>query len=196
MNKEQAYGNEIAPLMDQIIAICKEHKIAMICHFEVPVPEDATLSCSTMLAAKEYEPSDRLKRIALIIKPAARAAMITALDDRLIGDMTMRVTRLFIRTPPSFSIHAILAGPLAAYKSGSDIYLVIYGRGRCKVDIAWANIGAELLADYWKKPIDLPGEVQLIGHEMEPGSIFSYHIEPLDDAVIHGIAVEMDEDGF
>lgn len=32
MNKEQVYDEKIAPLMTQIIAICQEHKIAMLAH--------------------------------------------------------------------------------------------------------------------------------------------------------------------
>lgn len=33
MTKEQVYDSEISPLMEKIIAICKKHKIAMLCDF-------------------------------------------------------------------------------------------------------------------------------------------------------------------
>lgn len=33
-NKEAVYDEEISPLMDKIIAICKEHSIPLVCSFQ------------------------------------------------------------------------------------------------------------------------------------------------------------------
>jgi len=49
MNKEEIYDGQISPHMDEIIKICKEHKIAMLCNFEIPTDEDSGLQCSTHL---------------------------------------------------------------------------------------------------------------------------------------------------
>lgn len=56
MNKEQVYDNQISPLMQQIIAICQEHGIAMLADFAIghdgvgPEGQDCTdLRCSTLL---------------------------------------------------------------------------------------------------------------------------------------------------
>lgn len=56
MNKEQIYDEKISPLMKQIIAICKEHGIAMLMDFAVghdgegPNGQDCTdLRCSSLL---------------------------------------------------------------------------------------------------------------------------------------------------
>lgn len=56
MNKEQVYDEKISPLMQQIIAICQEHGIAMLADFAIghdgvgPDGQDCTdLRCSTLL---------------------------------------------------------------------------------------------------------------------------------------------------
>lgn len=50
LNKEQVYDTQIAPLVDKIIAVCKAEGISMIAHFELPIPGDETLSCTTKMA--------------------------------------------------------------------------------------------------------------------------------------------------
>jgi hypothetical protein len=61
-NKEQIYDAQINPLMDAIITICKEHKIAMVATFHIPTEEDADLHCTSILATEQYHPSDALER--------------------------------------------------------------------------------------------------------------------------------------
>jgi hypothetical protein len=46
-NKEQAYDAEVAPLMDKVIEICRREGISMIAHFELPIPGDPDLVCTT-----------------------------------------------------------------------------------------------------------------------------------------------------
>lgn len=50
MNKEQIYDEQIAPLMEQIIAICKNNGIAMVSSFSIPIETDDGLQCTTYLA--------------------------------------------------------------------------------------------------------------------------------------------------
>ena len=58
MTKEEAYDSRVAPLMTQVIAICKEHKIPVLASFCLDLEEG--LHCTTALLADEYEPSDKL----------------------------------------------------------------------------------------------------------------------------------------
>lgn len=60
--KEAIYDEQIAPLMAQIIAICKEHKIANLCSFDLgPDPDEdgVHLACTTAMLSDEFEPDDR-----------------------------------------------------------------------------------------------------------------------------------------
>lgn len=51
--KETAYDEQIFPLMEQIIAICKEHKINMTAGFSLGLDPgvDESLFCTTCLAS-------------------------------------------------------------------------------------------------------------------------------------------------
>lgn len=43
MNKEEIYDEKIAQLMAEIIAICQQHKIAMLASFTISTEDDPTL---------------------------------------------------------------------------------------------------------------------------------------------------------
>ena len=62
MTKEEVYDSQIAPLMGQILAICKQHKIAMLASFSIPNEEDEGLLCSSALLEDEYEPPEAFLR--------------------------------------------------------------------------------------------------------------------------------------
>lgn len=49
MNKEDIYDSQISPLMQQIIAICKENGIGLFLTACIPTDEDLHLMCSTCL---------------------------------------------------------------------------------------------------------------------------------------------------
>ena len=56
MNKEQVYDEQISPLMQQIIAVARQHGIAMVASFDIghdgegPNGEDCShLTCNTLL---------------------------------------------------------------------------------------------------------------------------------------------------
>lgn len=62
MNKEEIYDSQISPLMKRIVAISKEHGIAMMASFAIghddggPNGEDATnLICNTLLPDESNE---------------------------------------------------------------------------------------------------------------------------------------------
>lgn len=52
--KERIYDDQIAPLMAQILDICKTHHIACVATFGVPSETDAELACSSALVGPEY----------------------------------------------------------------------------------------------------------------------------------------------
>ena len=56
MRKEQTYDEKIFPLMKQIIAICKESKIAMVCTFDIRDEDDPDLLCTSCLTTDNYDP--------------------------------------------------------------------------------------------------------------------------------------------
>lgn len=67
MNKEEIYDAEISPLMAQILAICKEHKIAMVASFDLPVPDDPDLVCTSALTTEEFEPRQALRDAVIVL---------------------------------------------------------------------------------------------------------------------------------
>lgn len=71
MTKEEAYDSQISPLMTQIIAICKEHKIAMLCSFSLDGVE-----CTSALLDGEYEPPAHLLNALRIIRPPSPSPLM------------------------------------------------------------------------------------------------------------------------
>lgn len=62
--KEEIYDAQIEPLMAQILAICKQSKIAMIASFSL----DGDMLCTSLLLEDEYDPpTDFLTASATII---------------------------------------------------------------------------------------------------------------------------------
>jgi hypothetical protein len=60
MNKEEIYDAEIAPLMTQIIDVCKTHKIAALATFHIPTDEDENLACTTSILTDDFKPPAHL----------------------------------------------------------------------------------------------------------------------------------------
>lgn len=54
MSKEKVYDAKINPLMAQIIALCEQHKIAMVASFHIPSDTDDHLQCTTALVGGEF----------------------------------------------------------------------------------------------------------------------------------------------
>ncbi|MGU7780497.1 hypothetical protein [Burkholderia sp. PU8-34] len=53
--KERIYDEQISPLMTQIIAICKEHKIPILASFFTPGDDDPELAVTTALLGNGFE---------------------------------------------------------------------------------------------------------------------------------------------
>ncbi|WP_124083789.1 hypothetical protein [Burkholderia gladioli] len=66
MDKEQVYDEQISPLMAQILAIAKEHKIDFVASFSIPTEADSALRCTSCAlersAPREFEQALSLLR--------------------------------------------------------------------------------------------------------------------------------------
>lgn len=63
---EAVYDEQIAPLMSQIIAVCKAHRLPMIASFNYRSTEDAHDTCDTLLAFEERDAPDYPRALATI----------------------------------------------------------------------------------------------------------------------------------
>jgi hypothetical protein len=77
VNKEQVYDEQIAPLMDQVIAICRDRKIAMLATFAIPTEEDNDLSCTTHLPDESGKLPEQIERAARIVRGTPSPLMLT-----------------------------------------------------------------------------------------------------------------------
>jgi len=69
--KEDVYDEQIAPLMTQIIAICKEHRIPLVAQFNYAAEEDGPLLCTTIIPASALDRDDdgQSQRMARVANP-------------------------------------------------------------------------------------------------------------------------------
>lgn len=86
MNKEQVYDEKVAPLMTQIIAICQEHKIAMLATFAIPTKEDSDLLCTTCISDETGRPPEPILSALRVVRPPV--VMLTTRNADGSTDMT------------------------------------------------------------------------------------------------------------
>ena len=96
MNKEQIYDNQISPLMQQIIAVCREHGIAMTASFAIdhdgegPEGQDCSaLVCSTLLPDGNNEPNPLFTQAFNLIRRAGRPAPMMLTTEHGDGSKTL-----------------------------------------------------------------------------------------------------------
>ena len=76
--KEAIYDEQISPLMEQILTICKDNKIAMLADFALgkdPEADDAELKCTSGLLADEHEPTPEMIKAWSMIQPRQASFM-------------------------------------------------------------------------------------------------------------------------
>lgn len=66
--KENIYDEQISPLMQQVIDICREHKIAMVFSAHLPDEEQDSLYCTTLLPGDNDEPNPKFTATAKMIR--------------------------------------------------------------------------------------------------------------------------------
>ena len=77
MNKEEVYDELISPLMTKIIDICKEHGVAMIANFAIPVDCDDDLQVTTRLFDGNDQYPDNHAAASMALRIPCSSAMIT-----------------------------------------------------------------------------------------------------------------------
>jgi hypothetical protein len=88
--KEQAYDDQINPLMAKIIDICKKHKIAMLANFRLG--ED--LFCTTALLAAPHSPSQGQLDAYECLKPEPAFAMAETIEEKPDGSKRITLRRI------------------------------------------------------------------------------------------------------
>ena len=78
MDKEEIYDEQINPLMSEILGVCKEHGIAMIASFSLPVEEDPYLMCTSYLSDGEGKHHPELSVALGIVRSYRGATMAKA----------------------------------------------------------------------------------------------------------------------
>lgn len=69
LNKEQIYDEQIAPLMNQISAFCKAHRIAFVAAFSIPNDTDPTITATTVNVEAEYAPPQPFVDALRVLRP-------------------------------------------------------------------------------------------------------------------------------
>jgi len=62
MTREEIYDAQIAPLMAQILEICKANKIPMLADFDLACEADDGLKCTSYLLETEWNPGSEMLR--------------------------------------------------------------------------------------------------------------------------------------
>ena len=96
MNKEEIYDSLISPLMQQIVAICREHGIAMLMDFAIghdgegPEGQDCTdLRCSTLLPDETGDNAVMHQEALALIRRRGRPAPMMVTTSHGDGTKTM-----------------------------------------------------------------------------------------------------------
>ncbi|WP_149086947.1 hypothetical protein [Pseudomonas prosekii] len=96
MNKEKVYDDQISPLMQQIIGICKDQGIAMVASFDIahdgqgPNGEDCTsLVCSSLLPDGDGEPNQLFTQAHALIRRGRRPSPMMITTEHGDGSKTM-----------------------------------------------------------------------------------------------------------
>jgi len=70
-DKEEVYDDEISPLILEVIALCKEHRIPAAMMFQLNDDDDehGPLYCSTCIPCRELDVSDKMSRVIDLVQP-------------------------------------------------------------------------------------------------------------------------------
>ncbi len=88
--KEKIYDDQISPLIAQIIAVCKEHKISLLADFVL----DEDLHRTSALLADDYSPSDKQIRASRILKTDDSFAMAETIETMPDGSKRITMQRI------------------------------------------------------------------------------------------------------
>lgn len=90
MTKEEIYDEQIAPLMEQIIAICNAHKIANVLTFSLD--RESGLVCTSCNVSEETDPPEPFLKLVGVLFPKQRGPLMVTVDH---GDGTKTINAIF-----------------------------------------------------------------------------------------------------
>jgi isochorismate hydrolase len=93
-DEEKVYDEKIAPLMTQIINVCKEHEIPIVCTFQYGwSEEDDALLCTTVLTQFERT-SAAMRALAKRHGPSHPVVLSEIVQTREDGSKLITITRV------------------------------------------------------------------------------------------------------
>jgi hypothetical protein len=75
MTKENVYDEQISPLVHRIIAICREHEIALLLSAQLEDEDERELFCTTILPGTDEVSCEKFVQALNVIRPASRPVM-------------------------------------------------------------------------------------------------------------------------
>jgi hypothetical protein len=75
MTKEKVYDEQISPLVHKIIAICREHEIALLLSAQLEDEDERKLFCTTILPGTDEVSCKKFTHALQIIRPPSRSFM-------------------------------------------------------------------------------------------------------------------------
>lgn len=88
--KEQIYDEQINPLMDKILRICREHKIAFIADFAL----GGDLKCTSAMLSDDHEPTQAQLQAWALLKPQTAFAMAETIETLPDGSKKITLQRI------------------------------------------------------------------------------------------------------
>lgn len=80
MTREEIYDAQIAPLMGEILRICKEHKLPMLADFDLSSDEDEGLKCTSALLDETWNPAEAMVQAFGILRPRSRSPLMMTVE--------------------------------------------------------------------------------------------------------------------
>ncbi len=89
MSREEIYDAQIAPLMGQILEICKTNKIPMLADFDLSSEDDEGLKCTSFLLEESWEPADAMVQAMNLLRPRTQRSPLMMTVEHADGSKTV-----------------------------------------------------------------------------------------------------------
>ena len=90
-DKEAVYDEQIFPLMSQIIAICKEHEMPIVCSVQYADDEESGPSFCTTAITHWAHASERMQRLNVAVQPERPVALAETVVTHPDGSKTISI---------------------------------------------------------------------------------------------------------
>lgn len=95
-DKESVCDKQVSPLMTKIIAICKEHKMPIVCSVQYCDTEESGVgSCTTTITKFDGRTeNDRMRRLNIAMQPERPFALAETIITKPDGSKEIRIRRV------------------------------------------------------------------------------------------------------